>query len=54
VEQQHQKDLSLRRSDSTAHCVRMDTVNKETMKQYFALLKDVLDEHDLLSNPAQI
>ena len=43
----------MRRGDSTAH-IHMDAVNKKTMKQYFALLKDVLDEFNLLSTPAQI
>jgi len=50
---ERQGDLSLRRSDSTAH-VRMNAINKETMEQYFSLLKDVLDEHELHSAPAQV
>ena len=50
---ERQGDLSLRRSDSTAH-VRMNAINRETLQQYFSLLKDVLDEHDLHSKPAQI
>ena len=50
---QRQGDLSLRRGDSTAH-VRMDAVNKETIDHYFALLKEVLDTHNLADNPAQI
>ena len=41
---ERQGDLSLRRSNSTAH-VRMNTINRETIEQYFSLLKDVLDEH---------
>ena len=49
---ERQGDLSLRRGDSTAH-VRMDAVNKKTMNQYFTLLKEVLDEHNLLANSAQ-
>ena len=32
----------------------MDCVNEKTMKQYLGLLKEVLDEFDLLSTPAQI
>lgn len=36
-----QGDLSLRRGH-----VRMDATNKDTMKQYFSLLKEVLDEFD--------
>ena len=48
-----QEDLSLRRSDSTAH-VRMDAINQETLDQYFSLLKEVLHEHNLEANPAQI
>ena len=32
----------------------MDAVNSETMKQYFALLNDVMTEHGLHSNPSQI
>ncbi len=39
--------------DSTAH-VRMNAINKETMEQYFSLLKDVLDEHELHSAQAQV
>ena len=50
---QRQPDLSLRRGDTTAH-VRMDAVNKETMKQYFSLLNDVLSEYELHTKPSQI
>ena len=50
---QRQDDLSLRRGDSTGH-VRMDAINRETINQYFDLLKNVLDEYDLLASPAQI
>ena len=32
----------------------MDAINKETMNQYFSLLKDVLDTHNLIDNPVQI
>jgi hypothetical protein len=38
---ERQPELSLRRGGATAH-VRMDAVNSETMKQYFALLNDVI------------
>ena len=48
----HQQ-LSLRKGDPTAN-VRMDSVNKETMDNYFSLLKDMLEEYDLLNNPSQI
>jgi hypothetical protein len=50
---QRQADLSLRRGDSTAHA-RMDAINKETLTQYFGLLKDVLEECNLTDCPAQI
>ena len=30
------------------------TVSPETMKQYFDLLMDILDEHDLMESPGQI
>ena len=50
---EHQKDLSLRRGESISD-VRMDAVNKETMDHYFLLLKDTLDEHNLLDKPEQI
>ena len=45
--------MSLRQGDSTAH-VRMDAMNRETMQDYFTLLKDTLETHDLVSRPAQI
>ena len=48
-----QGDLSLRRGGSTAHS-RMDAINKETLSQYFTLLKDFRDECNLLDHPAQI
>ena len=50
---ERQQDLSLRRGDSAAHD-RMDAVNRETLKQYFDLLKDALTEHNLLQSPLQI
>ena len=46
---QRQGDLSLRRGDSTAHSP-MDAINKETITQYFSLLKDVLDACDLVDS----
>ena len=45
---ERQPNLSLRRGDPTAH-VRMNAVN-----QYYTLLEDILTEHNLLDNPAQI
>ena len=45
--------LSFRRGDATAN-VRMDCLNKETIPQYFELLKDIFSEHKLLNSPAQI
>ena len=50
---ERQPKLSLRHGDSTAH-VRMDTVNQETMWQYFSLLEDVMKEHNLKDKPSQI
>ena len=48
----HQQ-LSLRKGDTITN-VRMDSVNKETMDNYFSLLKDTLEEYDLLNKPSQI
>ena len=45
--------LVLRKGDPTAN-VRMDSVNKETMNNYFTMLKDTLTENGLLDNPSQI
>ena len=50
---ERQPDLSLRKGDATAN-VRMDCLNSETMKRYFDLLKEVLEENELLDSPAQI
>ena len=50
---ERQPDLSLHCGDVTAH-VQMDAVNTDTLQHYFTLLNDVLTEHDLHSNPAQI
>ena len=46
---ERQQDLSL----NPAHD-RMDAVNRETLKQYFDILKDALTEHNLLQTPLQI
>ena len=45
--------VALRRGDPTAH-VRMDAINREGIQQYYELLKDVLDEHDLIDHPERI
>jgi hypothetical protein len=50
---QSQLSLRLRKGDATAN-VRMDCLNPEAMKQYFDLLKDVLEENDLMDSPGQI
>jgi len=50
---ERQPTLSLRKGDATAN-VRMDCLSKETMLQYFEMLRDVLTEHNLLNSPAQI
>ena len=47
------RHLTLRKGDPTAN-VRMDSVNKETMTNYFSMLKDTLTKHGLLNNPSQI
>ena len=43
----------LGRGDNCAQ-VRMNTINNDTMKQYFDLLEDTLKEHNLLQHPSQI
>ena len=48
-----QPHLSMRKSDPTAN-VRMDCLTKETMDEYFQLLKDTLIENDLMDSPNQI
>ena len=48
-----QSQLCLRKGNATAN-VRMDCLNPEAMKQYFDLLKDVLEENDLMDSPGQI
>ena len=52
---ERQSHLSLRKGDPTAN-VQMDCLMPETMKQYFELSKDVLEEHDLMimESPGQI
>ena len=50
---ERQPQLSLRKGDATAN-VRMNCLNKETMAEYFSMLKNVLEEHNLLDSPAQI
>ena len=47
------RHLALRKGDSTAN-VRMDSVNKEVMTNYFSMLKDTLMKHGLLNNPSQM
>ena len=47
------QQLVLRKGDPTAN-VRMDSVNKETMENYFSMLKDTLEQYDLLNSPNQI
>ena len=48
-----QSHLSLRKGDATAN-VRMDCLSRETMKQYFNLLKDVLEKNALMESLGQI
>ena len=50
---QRNPKLSLRRGDATAN-VRMDSATQETVEQYFALLKEVLEEHHLMDKPSHI
>ena len=45
-----QKDLSLRRGDNTSH-TRMDAINPETIEHYFKLLKDTLEQNNLMDSP---
>ena len=47
------RHLVLRKGDPTAN-VRMDSVNKEIMNNYFTMLKDTLTKNGLLDNPNQI
>ena len=50
---ERQSHLLLRKGDPTAN-VRMDCLTPEKMKQYFELLKDVLEKHNLMESPGQI
>ncbi len=50
---ERQPILSLRKGDATAN-VRMDCVNPEAIGSYFDLLKEVLQEHNLMESPGQI
>lgn len=45
-----QPHLSMRKGDPTAN-VRMDCLTKETMDEYFRLLKDTLVENNLMDSP---
>ncbi len=45
--------LRLWRGNSTAY-VRMDAINKETIDNYYALLKEVYDEFDLEAHSERI
>ena len=50
---ERQPYLRLRKGDATVN-VWMDYVNKETMTEYFDLLKNVLTEHGLMDLPNQM
>ena len=45
--------LSLRRADSTAH-IRMDSISKESINQYFNLLEQTMILHNIQKSPNQI
>ena len=47
------QDLSLRRADSTAH-IRMDSINKVSINQYFNLLEQTMLSHNIQKCPNQI
>ena len=47
------QDLSLRRADSTAH-IRMDSINQESISQYFNLLEQTMRSHNIQKSPNQI
>ena len=51
---ERQSHLSLRNNDDATAEVWMDCLSPETMKQYFDLLKDVVEENDLTESPGQI
>ena len=48
-----QPKVALHRGDTTGH-VRMDAINHENIQNYYQLLKDVLDEHNLMDHLEQI
>ena len=51
---ERQSHLCLRKGDPTAN-VRMDAMaNKEALDNYFKLLKEVMEENDLMDKPGQI
>ena len=50
---QRQPQLSYRKGDPTAN-VRMNCLNKEVIDDYFALLKEVLTDNQLINSPARI
>ena len=43
---ERQSNISLRRTDSTAH-IRMDSVNKQSIQHYYDLLEVILKENNL-------
>ena len=45
--------LILRKGDSTSF-LRMDAMNKDTLKQYFSLLEDTVKENDLINSPTKL
>ena len=45
--------LVLRKGDSTFF-LRMDAINEDTLKQYFDLLEDTLQENDLVNSPTKL
>ena len=47
------QDLSLHHADSTAH-IRMDSINKESINQYFNLLEKTMVSHNIQKSPNQI
>ena len=50
---ERQNDLTLCKSDPIAN-VRMEYWNKETMTEYFTMLRDVMTKEKLLNSPSQI
>jgi len=48
-----QQCLSLRRADSTAH-IRMDSVNNQSIQQYYDLLEETMVTHNIKKCPHQI